>query len=402
MTTLTTSAPVADWIDPQALHINPYPIYDRLRAEAPVAFAPFMQAYFVSSYDACRFIETTPNLFISDPGPESTMRRTMSTRTMIDTDDPEHAEERSPINAGLRPKAVKERWTAPFQRNTRTYLDELAAAGPDGADLNRVASHLATKNLMDLLGFRGVDVGVVREWSATIVSGLGNVVQDAETWTRVDQVRFEVDTLLDELIPYLRSNPDGTFTSALVAAGRPEESIKANVRLALSGGINEPQHAITSIVWALSEHPEQRADVLAHPELWPDVFEETLRWLSPLGFVPRGVIDDVEIGGVTVPAGSMVVSLLAAANRDEAVFPNADVYDIRRPKTAHLAFGAGPHQCAGSWVARWSIGSIAMPMLYERFEGLRNAEDRDASWFGFVFRGLTEHPVTWDRDRGNA
>jgi cytochrome P450 len=227
-------------------------------------------------------------------------------------------------------------------------------------------------------------------------------MQDAQTWTRVDEVRSEVDALLDELIPYLRKNPDGTFTSALVEAGRPEDSIKANVRLALSGGINEPQHAITSIVWALSEHPEQRADVLANPELWPDVFEETLRWLSPLGFVPRGVIEDVEIAGVPVPAGSMVASLLASANRDDAAFPNPDMYDIRRPKTAHLAFGAGPHQCAGAWVARWSIGSIAVPMLYERFEGLRNATDRQANWFGFVFRGLMEHPVTWDRDRGTA
>lgn len=399
--TSTTAAPVADWIDPQQLHIDPYPIYERLRRESPVAFVPFMNGYFAASYEACRFIETTPSVFRSDPGPESTMRRTMKTRTMIDTDDPEHADERGPVNHGLRPKAVKERWTSAFEENTRFYLDRLAEAGPDEADLNKIASSLATKNLMDLLGIRGVDVEAVHQWSAVIVSGLGNVMQDQETWARVDAVRAAVDALLDELIPYLRDNPDGTFTSALVAAGRPDDSIKANVRLALSGGINEPQHAITSIVWALTEHPDQRTDVLANPELWPDAFEETLRWRSPLGFVPRGTSEDVEISGVTVPAGSMVISLLASANRDESVFPNADVFDVRRPKTPNLVFGAGPHQCAGTWAARWSIGSIAMPMLYERFEGLRNADDREGRWFGFVFRGLLEHPVTWDRDRGN-
>lgn len=404
MTTGTLTHPVADWIDPEQLHLDPYPIYERLRSESPVAFVPFMNAYFATSYAACRFIETTPSIFRSDPGPNGgPMRRTMQTPTMIDTDDPEHATLRAPVNPGLRPRAVKERWTAAFEENTRYYLDRLADAGPEEADLNQiVASPLATKNLMDLLGFRGVEVGTVRDWSATIVAGLGNVVQDPEVWARVDAVRNEIDTLLDDLIPYLRTHPDGTFTSALVEAGLPEDSIKSNVRLALSGGVNEPQHAITSMVWALTEHPDQRSDLLANPEMWPDVFEETLRWISPISFVPRGVSEDVEIEGVHVPAGSVVASLLASANRDESVFADADAFNIRRPKSSNLVFGAGPHQCAGAWVARWSIGSIAMPMLYERFDGLRNAQDRDARWFGFVFRGLTEHPVTWDRDRGNA
>jgi cytochrome P450 len=243
---------------------------------------------------------------------------------------------------------------------------------------------------------------VVRNWSATLIGGLSNVAMDPEVWVTVDAVRDEVDALLDELIPYLRSNPDHTFTSALVAADRPVDSIKANVRLALSGGINEPQHAVTSIVWALSEHPDQRDDVLTHPELWPDVFEETLRWVSPVAISVRVAVEDVEVGGVTVPEGARVLCLLGSANRDESVFDDAASFDVRRPKATHVAFGAGPHQCAGAWVARWSIGHIALPALYARFEGLRNAEDREAKWFGFFFRGLTDHPVTWNRDRGNS
>jgi hypothetical protein len=331
------------------------------------------------------------------------MSRTMRHKTMISTDDPDHALLREPVNPGLRPKAIKERWTAAFEQNTRFYLDRLAEAGPEAADLNRVlASPLAAKNLSDVLGIRGVDVDVVRDWSSAIVSGLGNVVDDPEVWAKVDAVRADVEAHLDELIPYLRRNPDGTFTSALVAARLPDELIKSNVELALSGGINEPQHAITSIVWALTEHPDQRADVLANPDLWPDVFEETLRWRSPLGYVPRGTAEDVEIEGATVPAGSMVVALIASANRDEKVFPNADVFDIHRRRTANFVFGAGPHMCAGAWIARYSIGSIALPALFRRFEGLRTADDRDARWFGFVFRGLVDHPVTWDRDRGDG
>lgn len=402
MSSATMTAPVADWIDPQQLHVDPYPIYERLRTESPVAYVPFMNSYFLSTYDAVQFMETTTTIFRSDPG-DSMMRRMMLTPTMVDTDEPQHSIERAPVNPGLRPRAVKERWTGAFEENTRFYLDRLADAGPDAADLNKdLASPLATKNLMDVLGFRGVEVQVVRDWSRDMVAAIGNVLQDPDIWTRAEVVRGEVDALLDELIPYLRAHPDGTFTSALVSADRPDASIKANVRLALTGGINEPQHAITSIVWTLTEHPDQRADVLADPELWPAVFEETLRWRSPLGFLLRGAREDVEIEGVPVPAGSSVVGLIASANRDARVFADPDVFDVHRPKTPNLVFGVGPHICAGAWIARWSIGSIAMPMLYRRFPGLRTAEDRDARWFGFIFRGLQEHPVTWDRDEGNA
>jgi cytochrome P450 len=405
MTKAAPGVPVADWIDPEDLVVDPYPVFSRLRAESPVAFVPFMSTYVVANFHGCKFIEMTPEAFASDGGGSSlgTMRRTMGAPTMIDTDDPEHARERGPVNPGLRPKAVRERWTGAFEANARYYLDRLADAGPGQADLNSVvASPLATKNLMDVLGIRDVEVERVRDWSATLMSGLMNVSDDPEVWAQVDAVREEVDSLLQELIPFLRHHPDDTFTSALVSAGRPDEAILANVKLALSGGINEPQHAVTSVVWSLSEHPEQRAAVLADPALWPDAFEETLRWISPLSNLPRVARRDVEIEGVVIPSGSATAALIASANRDETVFTNAHTFDIHRPKKANLTFGAGAHQCAGIWVARWSIGNIALPMLHRRFAGLRNAEDRDAKWFGFVARGLVNHPVTWDEDRGNG
>jgi cytochrome P450 len=399
----TLTVPVADWLDPAELEADPYPIYRRLRDESPVAYVPFMGSYVVSRYAGCHYVETSPELFASDPQSSTlgTMRRTMGGPSMMDTDDPQHSVERGPVNPGLRPKAIREQWTEAFNANTRVYLDALAEAGPEAADLNRtLASPLATKNLMDVLGISGVEVETVRDWSAVLMEGLCNVTDDPDVWNRVDGVRDDLDALLGELIPYLRRNPDNTFTSALVSAGRPVEAILANVKLALSGGINEPQHAITSSVWTMSEHPEQRATVLADPERWPGALEEVLRWLSPLSNIPRRTRQDVEIDGVVIPAGSATASLIASANRDEREFDRPDVFDIDRERRPNLAFGAGPHQCAGIWIARWSIGSIALPMLYRRFEGLKNADDREATWAGFVARGLVEHPVTWTKDRG--
>jgi cytochrome P450 len=362
---------------------------------------PFLDMYVAATYEDCRLIEADTDVFSANR--VTPTRRALGRSSLIDTDDPEHAAMRRPVNPGLRPKAIKARWTEVFEANTRHYLDLLADAGPDHADLNdQVASPLATKNLMDLLGIRGVEVDVVRRWSKTFMEGVADVADDPDVWGRVDAVRADVDALLAELIPYLRQHPDDTFTSALANSGLADDIVAANVKLAISGGINEPQHAVTSIVWSLSEHPEQRDAVLSDPALWPDVFDETLRWMSPLSLIPRRVLRDTELQGVPIPAGRTVTALIASGNRDEHVYEHADRFDIRRPKAVNLAFGSGLHMCAGMWAARWSIGSIALPMLYLRFQGLRTAEDRESPWFGFVVRGLVRHPVTWDRDLGRS
>jgi cytochrome P450 len=401
MTVLGITAPVADWIDPAQLLQDPYPTYARLRDEAPLAYVPFLDMYVAATYEDCRLIEADTDVFSANR--VTPTRRALGRSSLIDTDDPEHAAMRRPVNPGLRPKAIKARWTEVFEANTRHYLDLLADAGPDHADLNdQVASPLATKNLMDLLGIRGVEVDVVRRWSKTFMEGVADVADDPDVWGRVDAVRADVDALLAELIPYLRQHPDDTFTSALANSGLADDMVAANVKLAISGGINEPQHAVTSIVWSLSEHPEQRDAVLSDPALWPDVFDETLRWMSPLSLIPRRVLRDTELQGVPIPAGRTVTALIASGNRDEHVYEHADRFDIRRPKAVNLAFGSGLHMCAGMWAARWSIGSIALPMLYLRFQGLRTAEDRESPWFGFVVRGLVRHPVTWDRDLGRS
>lgn len=226
-----------------------------------------------------------------------------------------------------------------------------------------MASPLAAKNLIDLLGLRDVGAEDVRRWSATLIDGISNVAGDPAVWRVVDDTRAEVEANLAELLPYLRRRPGQSFTSALVTAGLPDDAIAANVKLAISCGINEPQHAITSMVWALTEHTEQRAAVLADESLWPDVFEETLRCVSPLGLIRRRARHDTEVEGVRIPAGSTVIALIASANRDGTVYENGEQFDIHRPKSVSFAFGDGVHVCAGMSAARWSIGSITLPIL---------------------------------------
>lgn len=402
MTGEVTTPPVVDWLDPETLLDDPYPSYARLRAESPVAWLPFMSTFLASTYETCRAVLMHPETFsqaLDTPG-AATMRRVVGRSTMLDVDDPQHATERTPVNPGLRPKAMKEHWASMFTANARCYLDAVAESGPDSADLNKIfAAPLAAKNLMDILGIRNdVEVSVVREWSAALMAGIANVTNDPQIWGIVDRARSEMDSYLAQLISFYHRHPDKSYTSALVEAGLDDEAVSANVKLAISGGINEPQHAATSMVWGLNENPDQRAAVLADPSLWGNVFDEALRWVSPIGWIPAQALCDTNIAGVDVPKGSVIHSLVSSGNHDETVFCNPGDFDVRRKKVMHLAFGGGIHMCAGMWAAKWSIGNIAIPMLYERFEGLRNADDRESHWSGFVLRGLSSHAVTWDKD----
>jgi cytochrome P450 len=392
-----TPAATADWVDPASMLGDPYPSYDRLRALGPVVHVPVMNRYLATSFEACRLIEADQETYSAAvTGSGATMARALGGTPMLRKDDPHHAAERTPINRAMRPKQVRETWVPLFERNAESYLAALLERGPDDADLNRdYAAPLAAQNLVDMLGMRGASPTDMTRWSHAFIAGIGNLHDDADIWARCDAAQSDVDTLLDELIPYYREHPDGSLISAWANAELPDGAVRANVKLTISGGMNEPQHMVTNIVWALSRHPEQRDRVLADASLWPAVFDETVRWLSPIGMYPRETTRQVVLEGVELPAGATLGVVVAAANRDPAAFERPAEFDIARPKQPHLGFGSGVHLCAGHWAARISIGEIAVPLLYSRVAGLRTDVRRPEEWFGWVFRGLTSLPVTW-------
>jgi cytochrome P450 len=391
------TTPVAEWVEPAEMLADPYPTYRRLLDESPMAWVPALNRYLATSAAACRAIEEDQRTYTANvSGGSALMARALGARPMLRKDDPEHAAERRPINPTLRPKMLRGRWAPVFERNARTQLAVLRERGPDDADLNRdYAGPVAAQNLIDLLGLTGAGVDDMQRWSHAFIAGTGNLHDDPDIWRRCDEARREVDALLDELIPHYRAHPDDTITSALVHAGLPLGDVAANVKLTISGGMNEPQHVVTNAVWALSRHPGQRDRVLADPSLWPAVFDETVRWLSPIGMYPRETTRPVVLQEVPLPAGAPIGVVVAAANRDATAFERPDAFDIARPRRPHLGFGSGTHLCAGHWAARISIGEIAVPLLYAQLPGLRTDPHRAEEWHGWVFRGLTTLPVTW-------
>lgn len=387
--------PVVEWLDPAQLARDPYPSYERLRREAPVAWSPAVRKVLISRFEGCSFGERHPGIFSSNVS-GGTMARALGGRPLIRKDDPEHAAERGPMNRTLRPKQIMEVWTGKFEANAREYLDQMVSRGDGAADLNAdYAAPVAAKNLCDMVGMSQVDPMDLARWSSDFIAGTGNVLDRQEIWDRCERSRQECDAALDETIARLRRHPDASITSMLLEGGMGEDQVHNNVKLTISGGMNEPQHMVTNLVWLLERAPQQKAEILASPGLWKQAFSEAVRYFSPIGMITRQTTADVELHGAAIPAGTQVGMILASANRDAAQFPDPDVFDIHRPGGTNLAFGSGVHQCAGKWAAQKAIGEIAVPLLYRELPGLRQDPSRAETWDGWVFRGLTSLSVAW-------
>jgi cytochrome P450 len=385
--------PSADWVTIPELYADPYPIYQRLRATAPIHWVPAVDRYLVIGHHACHIVELDQERFSADET-GSLMKRAMG-HSMLRKDDPEHDVERKAYGGVLRPKAIKQHWNAVFERNVETYLNRLRAAGP-GADLvTEFAAPYAAENLRVVLGFRNATGDDLERWSQTLIDGTGNYADDPDVWAAAERSSREVDAAVDEMLPYLRRNPDASLLSVLAGGSMPLEAMRANLKMTIGGGLNEPRDAIATTTWALLSHPDQLARVLAG-DRWSDAFEESIRWVAPISMYPRQATRDTELDGMLVPRGARLGVVVGAANRDPAVFPDSESYDIDRPRKPHLAFGGGNHFCAGAWIARASVVRVALPRLFAEFPGLRLDPARPAAVGGWVFRGVLSLPVLWD------
>lgn len=385
--------PVADWVTIPDLHRDPFPIYRRMREEAPVHWVPSVNRYMVTSYAACHTIEQDADTFSANEA-GSLMKRAMG-HSMLRKDDPEHKVDRDSYGTTLRPGTIKNHWTAIFEGNNRKYLDELVAKGPGADFVWDYAAPYAAENLRLICGFHNATQQDMQRWSQTMIDGTGNYADDPDVWAKSKQSSTEVDAAIDEMLPYFRQNPDHSLLSGLASMPIPLDAIRANLKMTIGGGLNEPRDVLATTVWALLNNPDQLAAVRGNPKLHGTAFEESVRWVAPIGMYPRQTTRDTVLEGMRIPKGSRLGVVLGAANRDPAVFEDPETYNIHRQKKPHLGFGGGAHFCAGTWVARAQVAQVAMPALFDSLPGLRLDPENPSVDAGWVFRGLTKMPVLW-------
>lgn len=397
MLTTVATPPTADWVTIPDLYEDPFPIYARLRREAPVSWVPAINRFLITSYQGAHDIEQDQETFSANE--EGSLMLRSQGHSMLRKDDPEHLVERTAWQAPLRPGAIKNIWQEAFEENFEKYFAELVEQGPGTDLIAGFAAPFAAENLRKIIGYRNATWQDLLRWSQTMIDATGNYADDPEVWAKGKLSYDEVNIATDEMIEYYKDNPDSSLISHLVhmeGYQMPLESLRANIKMTIGGGVNEPRDALGVAAWALFEHPDQQAQVLADPTLWPTVFEESIRWIAPIGLYPRQTTRDVVLEGVMIPKGSHLGISLLSANRDETVWDDPHLFDINRPRKPHLAFGGGTHFCAGAWVAKSQVASIALPRLFERLPGLRTSDVRPVRAGGWVFRGLLDLPVTWD------
>jgi cytochrome P450 len=389
---ILSTAPRID-IDVAAFWHDPYPTLARLRLMAPIAFVPQLGSTLLCSRDDIYVCEKQIDVFSSHQ-PEGLMNRLMG-HNMMRKDGEAHLSERKAIFPAVSPKTVKSHWTSQFQAHADRIIGALAPRG--ACDFVRdFALPFSAECLKSITGLTNMRFEDMNAWSQGMIDGIANYVGDPAVEARCRAATAGIDAAIDDMVPLLRKKADRSLLGVMLASDMPMESIRANIKLAISGGQNEPRDAIAGTVWALLTHPDQLRLLMTGEIPWMQAFEEYARWISPIGMSPRRIAKPWTVRDVDFEPEERVFLMFGSANRDEKHFARPDDYDVRRDTSKSIAFGAGPHFCAGAWASRAMVADVALPAIFARLKRLRLIEDEPARMGGWAFRGLLNLPVAWD------
>lgn len=383
-------ADFAGSITVEALEADPYPIYARLRRDAPVCFIPAVKLWFVTRYEDVEFVGTHPEQFTAQLD-DSPVDRTFGSPTIITVDGKSHHELRRSLDSKYRPRRVNGYIDDLVRPIAELTLDGLA--GRDRAEL--MADYLEPVSVLSLgqvLGVAHLGVARLRDWFWRLHQGVINFEGDPERERVGSACSKEIDDVLGPLFGQLEADGDDSTISHLLHSGlppgacRPRDYVMPTLKVILLGGMQEPGHGAGSTLVGLLSNTDQLDAVRSDPEtLLPAAVEEGLRWVAPIGTQTRQAVADTELAGVRIPAGAPVGPLVSSANRDETRFTSPDRFDIFRPRQAHLAFGAGRHFCVGHAFSRAQI-RIAIEVLLRRYPRLTLDPDRPPVFRGWEFR----------------
>ncbi|MFJ8588500.1 cytochrome P450 [Streptomyces sp. NPDC093595] len=313
---------------------------------------------------------------------------TLNDHGMLDLEPPDHTRIRRLVSQAFTPRTV-ERLVPYVHRLAAGLVDALVARG--GGDLlTAVAEPLPVAVIAEMLGIPEGDRAPLRPWSADIC-GMYELNPDEETATRAVRASLEFSAYLRALIAERRRSPGEDLISALIAAHEEgerltEQEMVSTCVLLLNAGHEATVNATVNGWWALFRHPAQLAALREGRVELSTAVDELLRHDTPLQLFERWVLDDIEIGGTTLPRGAEVALLFGSANRDAAVFDRPDSLDLSRRPNPHISFGAGIHYCIGAPLARIELAA-SLEALLRRAPSLRPVAEPERKP-GFVMRGL--------------
>ena len=401
-------------VDPEVIRC-PYPFYAQLHAEAPVHRDAATGFYVISRYadmqaiikdvasfsNIVRLIDSRPQ---KAPPEAAAILATGYERpnTLNFSDPPRHARYRRLVEKAFTAGRVRE-LTPYIDDVVRGLIDAMIAAGCDGPDgidhVGNFAVPLPCIVIADQLGVDRADIPQLKTWSDAILDPIGLVCPPEREIECARQV-VEFQHYFAARIAERRSAPRDDILSALAAQTEGDDPLSTEEVLnlleqLLTGGNDTTTSTLSGAMLLLLENPGRADRLRADPSGIRNFVEEALRMETPVQGLFRQTLRNVEVGGVPIPKGSVIMLRHGAVNRDPAKFPDPDHFDPERANAgAHLAFGAGIHFCPGAMLARQELVSAFTQLLarFDRFVLVEGANDF-AYRPNFFLRGLTRLQV---------
>jgi cytochrome P450 len=406
--TLSEPEPVpGDEIYTPEFRADPYPVYARLRAESPVirVRTPRFDSYLVTRYDDARQAMSDPRLskdlyragdtYLQVFGEKARQINT----NMLNSDDPEHTRLRRLVTQAFTPRRI-EAMRPRVEEIVEELLDRIAPRGQTDF-VDDFALRLPLAVVGDLLGIPREDHEEILSGTQVIRTVGTGGRSPQENRTAIAEAQSRLHAYFTGLVAAKRANPGQDLVSSLIEArdgeGRLSEAeLVSTAFLVLFAGYQTTSDFLGNAIVALLTNPDQLELLRKDPDLIPEAVEELLRFD---GSVPvssfRFATEDLEIGGVTIPQGSIVTVVLSAANHDPALADDPDRLDLKRADVPHLAFGHGIHYCLGTALARMEA-TTALRRVLVRLPDLRlDVPVEDLQWLpaASAFRGLLALPL---------
>jgi cytochrome P450 len=398
---------------------DPFPLFDEIRRRAPVhavTLADGHDAWLVVRHAEAKAV-------LNDPRVSKDMHAALASageivaeglpgpafaRHMLAVDPPDHTRLRRLVGGAFSTRRV-ETLRPDVEAIVTAMLDAIAAQGAD-AVVDLVVSFAFPLPFTVICRL----LGVPETWRAPFGESLLAMLAPTptpEAFTAAKRASDEVVATLGELVALRRREPDDALVTALIGARDGDDSLSEQELLStifqlIVAGHDTTSSLIGNAVVALLTHPDELARLRGDPSLIAGAVEEVIRYDAP---VPHSTFryarEDVELGGVVIPAGAQIIVNLASANRDGSHFARPHVLDITRADGRHLGFGHGIHFCLGAPLARME-GQVALRALFRRFPDLHLAVPvEELHWGhgdGLVLRGLTSLPVIAGRPAVDA
>ncbi|MBV8147792.1 MAG: cytochrome P450 [Candidatus Eremiobacteraeota bacterium] len=391
-------------LDPEVL-ADPYPLYRRLRTEAPVHWDPYLHAWVVTRYDD---VVTVLTRFSADraPSPEffdglgahnvAPIAKVM-VKQMLFLDPPAHTRLRKLAAPAFMPARV-----AALRKHIEAIatqlIDEIVERGSSRIDLlAEFAEPLPAIVTAEMLGVPVADHRTLKRWSASFAGMLGNFQHNPDQLEGVLNAVEGLTRYFEDAIADQRNHPREGLIHSLMSSEvdgdrLTDEEVIANSIVTMVGGQETTTNLIANGTLTLLRNPDQLARLRAQPEIMPPAVEELLRYESPSQHTARLAPEDVVLGGKHIGRRQAVIAVMAAGNRDPQRFADPDRLDFDRVDNRHLAFGWAAHFCFGAPLARLEA-HIAFETLLRRFQTLELA-GTELEWReNLGLRGLKALPL---------